>query len=1126
VLEGMLAGLTHAEANGIVHRDLKPENLMVTADGRVKIADFGIAKATTKSQTGAFLTATGTTVGTPTYMAPEQAMAQDIGPWTDLYSVGCMAFELFTGNVPFHDSDAPMAILLRHVNESIAPVKSLRPEVDQRISDWIEKLLVKDPGSRTQNAQDAWDDFEEILLGLLGPRWRRDARLVAANLEERPAASHTTHEFKSFAWDAPTPDANAPPMYTPPPSDSTPSIPEPVVGPPTPVPDTGFVTFGSPAPAPPTDAMSAPASPPPPAPPASPVLAPVPGPPPEPIQLPGRARREPLAVAAPLNGRFEYLHGPLVEDEGGIALLGKPTVVETLKERLRHSSGGSFLITGFRGVGKTTVVLRALAELEREDVHDVEFLPIVLNVARPTTIDQLLFAIVRRLFEALGDRGVLDLLGPDARNALEVAYSRTSLTLKETASHSREQSQTLGVDLGLPGAPKLGATRKRGNAHSREASYLAYSHADAEHDFLRVIGLLDPASPVRRNDQRRRFRRRRGAWRGRLVVVLDELDKLTATEDGVAAVDELLMGLKNLLTARNAHFVFVGGPELPDAFMRDVARGNSVYESVFACHVYVPCLWGASRQLVESVVEEGGGDPRLDGVIDYFDYKSRGIPRLLLRELNALVRWSDGRASLVVDDADAARVAFYADIQSAVTEFVETPVGREPLSMPIDRDRWRLGAYYITDWILRRGTLEFTAADILADDATPSPLLRASADRVEKLLGHLHAHRILDRVWYQDEHQTVIGDAPQANSFRVTQRVIDELAAFARHNELERAELGGVRELDGLTPAGLLTAADPWATSLKLARVQDGRYELGPLIAVGGVSRVHKAFDRELNREVAIKLLAPQLLGDAAARGRWRREAGIATQLEHEHIVRTFDVLEDGELASGLVMEYIKGPTLRDVLPLKTPAAVRVIAQLLSALTYAADFELARFDVKPENVVFRHACQAVIVDLGLVKPVTSAPGDFNTVVRNFTRPLVLGTPAYMSPEQARGAPLDIRSDLYCVGLVLYETIVGRPLRRSRPNMTARVLAALDVSAALRAVLSRALAESPEDRFAAPEEMYGALLATPEGIASRSVPDNEVLLPRSAQPARGRLAVLPAVGRAAPAGEVAPEPLES
>src|SRR5829696_904386 len=94
VLEGLLAGLGAAEARGIVHRDLKPENLMVTSDGRVKIADFGIAKATQAgTETSGFLTATGAAVGTPSYMSPEQAMAGEIGPWTDLYAVGCMAYE-------------------------------------------------------------------------------------------------------------------------------------------------------------------------------------------------------------------------------------------------------------------------------------------------------------------------------------------------------------------------------------------------------------------------------------------------------------------------------------------------------------------------------------------------------------------------------------------------------------------------------------------------------------------------------------------------------------------------------------------------------------------------------------------------------------------------------------------------------------------------------------------------------------------------------------------------------------------------------------------------------------------------------------------------------------------------
>ncbi len=238
VLEGLLAGLTNAEQNGIVHRDLKPENLMVTSDGRVKIADFGIAKATTKMQTGAFLTATGTTVGTPTYMAPEQAMAQDIGPWTDLYSVGCMAFELFTGKVPFHDSDAPMAILLRHVNEPIPPVSSIDSSIDEGISEWIEKMLVKDPGERTQSATDAWDDFEELIISLLGPRWRRAARLVErpespnapnpltpAPFEGTTSGASASDEFQSFAWGQAGDtggSGTSPGPYTPPPQDLPP----------------------------------------------------------------------------------------------------------------------------------------------------------------------------------------------------------------------------------------------------------------------------------------------------------------------------------------------------------------------------------------------------------------------------------------------------------------------------------------------------------------------------------------------------------------------------------------------------------------------------------------------------------------------------------------------------------------------------------------------------------------------------------------------------------------------------------------------------------------------------------------------------------------------------------------
>ena len=220
VLDGLLAGLAEAEQHAIVHRDLKPENLMVTSTGTVKIADFGIAKATQAADTGAFVTATGTTVGTPPYMAPEQAMAKDVGPWTDLYSVGCMAYELFTGKPPFYDAEEPLAILLRHISEALPPASEVA-DVDPEVSAWIERLTSKDPKDRPQSATVAWEEFEEILIGKLGPRWRREARLPApaGPPADGPAAQGGA---ESDEWNTVTPVPG--PATPPPPPGPAPAI--------------------------------------------------------------------------------------------------------------------------------------------------------------------------------------------------------------------------------------------------------------------------------------------------------------------------------------------------------------------------------------------------------------------------------------------------------------------------------------------------------------------------------------------------------------------------------------------------------------------------------------------------------------------------------------------------------------------------------------------------------------------------------------------------------------------------------------------------------------------------------------------------------------------------------------
>jgi serine/threonine protein kinase len=157
VLEGLLAALACAERHGVVHRDLKPENLMLTDDGEIKIADFGIAKATAATTN---LTRTGLVVGAPAYMAPEQASGKETGSAADLYSAGIIAYELVTGTVPYSGAD-PVSILWRHVHEPLPALSLRKPDVDSRLARWIERLLEKNP-SRRPAAREALDELRAI----------------------------------------------------------------------------------------------------------------------------------------------------------------------------------------------------------------------------------------------------------------------------------------------------------------------------------------------------------------------------------------------------------------------------------------------------------------------------------------------------------------------------------------------------------------------------------------------------------------------------------------------------------------------------------------------------------------------------------------------------------------------------------------------------------------------------------------------------------------------------------------------------------------------------------------------------------------------------------------------------
>ena len=350
-------------------------------------------------------------------------------------------------------------------------------------------------------------------------------------------------------------------------------------------------------------------------------------------------------VNIPLKESFRYVHEPFRAGEDALASLGNDTLMSELEGRVLHSRGGTFLITGFRGVGKSTLVLRALDEIAAHSMPPDLVLPVMLSVARSTTTERLLFAIVRRVFETLSDSGTLQRLSAETRHALLVAYMRTSLSFKETQSEARERST--GVDLNLgPGkmvkavadfaVPKVSMTAKRSHSLATEAAFLAYSETDVEYDLMRIISLVDrmpgarPRSWLRLLQPWRRSRPEQP--RLHLVIVLDEVDKLTTDPAGMTAMEELLSGIKNVLTMPGAHFLIVAGPDLHDRAVRDAARGNGVYESIFGWRLYVPCIWDSPERLLADIVSE---DAAVDAAMievfaNYLRFKARGMPRSTL----------------------------------------------------------------------------------------------------------------------------------------------------------------------------------------------------------------------------------------------------------------------------------------------------------------------------------------------------------------------------------------------------------------------------------------------------------------------------------------------------------------
>ena len=209
-----------------------------------------------------------------------------------------------------------------------------------------------------------------------------------------------------------------------------------------------------------------------------------------------------------------------------------------------------------------------------------------------------------------------------------------------------------------------------------------------------------------------------------------------------------------------------------------------------------------------------------------------------------------------------------------------------------------------------------------------------------------------------------------------------------------------------------------------------GRYEVGELLGRGGMAEVRKGTDVRLGRTVAIKRLRTDLASDTTFQARFRREAQSAASLNHPAIVSVYDTGEemstDGSNVAQpyIVMEYVAGRTLRDILregrKILPERALEITSGVLAALDYSHRAGIIHRDIKPGNVMLTPSGDVKVMDFGIARAISDASSAMTQTAA------VVGTAQYLSPEQARGEPVDSRSDVYSAGCLVYELLTGRP----------------------------------------------------------------------------------------------------
>ena len=757
--------------------------------------------------------------------------------------------------------------------------------------------------------------------------------------------------------------------------------------------------------------------------------------------------RKRFEAAIPLRDSFRFVHEPLGTENAEL-FVGRNDEMETLVERILFSDGGSFLVTGYRGVGKTSFINQVVRKLAdsvgwaKDFLGETEIVDIYMNVARPLQPSEIMHHIIRRMYERLLEKDIYTRLSPELKEAVETAYNRTSLNMARKLSESREQ--TLGaneINFGgflLKAGIKIPWSRKYSRTQNYEMSYLGYDDKAAEHDIISISKKLSHG-----------YFRRLSFWQSlksffsedkgekirlKIIFVFDELDKLEEYKAQIGgedrpAIEEILGALKNLFTTSGVTFIFVAGKDLQERWLEDVGKGDSVYESVFSYDKYLPCLWTDGDAVCENLIENFSALSTYEnGIVGefqkYLTYKGRGIPRRIVRTFNEYVKWSEEKPVAAFTAQNIRNIRFFSSLQELIAANEKQLFGNShEETAGTKSDKRRLGVYYIFDWIFRQEQPEFSTEDVLKASRKFSKKIALAEEVaphvIEKIISVLEKSDYIEKI-----HRTIRFAAGNANRnlspaapdgrdfYRISPRRLGEIAgiAAAEFSEIKSDEVN-------------FSSSENYANPAERQPTAVGKYKITEKIGGGGMGAVYKAIDL-FGRHAAVKIS----LDDAnlELRDRFKREARIMETLVHPNIVKFYEFGEFGERVY-IAMEYLSGMTLEKVLNVKnrldTAIALAVANAVAEVFDYVHQKGYVRNDIKPSNIMLTDDERICVFDFGSSKPISAesqTSEDFQTM-----NTAIIGTPLFMAPECFDDpSKTDARSDVYSLGIVMYKMLTG------------------------------------------------------------------------------------------------------